>query len=104
MAYINERLEEYGLFNDKVGLPLPDPTLVEEVLDQDIEDFFFPDHIGSDPGDLTSAATHRTDLYHTLNSGQKAAVDIIERALENEKTTKLFFLHGSGGILLTISI
>ena len=42
LAYINERLEEYGLYNDKFGLPLPDISIVEEVLDEDIEEFFFP--------------------------------------------------------------
>lgn len=98
LAYINDRLEEYGLFNDKFGLPFPDPSLVEEVTDEDVDDFFFPDHIGRDPDDLTSAKTQQTNFYHTLNSGQKSAIDTIERALGNEKANKLFFLHGSGGI------
>lgn len=104
LLYINERLEEYGLFNDKKGLPMPDSALVEEVTDQDVEEFFFPNHIGSDPTDLTAPNTqHTIDFYHTLNSCQKSAIDIIERAVGNEKTSKLFFLHGSGGILLSLS-
>ena len=97
LAYINDRLEEYGLFNDKFGLPVPDLSLVEEVLDEDIEDFFFPTNIGSDPTDITSNKTPVDDFYVNLNQGQKKTIDIIEHALDNPKANRLKFIHGSGG-------
>ena len=97
LAYINDNLEEYGLLNEKFGLPLPDLSLVEEVLDEDIEEFFFPTNIGTDPTDITSNVTPADDFYPRLNVGQKKAVDSIEHALENPNVNRLKFIHGSGG-------
>lgn len=71
LAYINDELEEYGLFNDKFGLPVPDLSLIEEVLDEDIKEFFFPTNIGSDPTDITSNKMPADDFYSNLNVGQK---------------------------------
>ena len=104
LAYINERLEEYGLFNDKFGLPLPDISLVEEVLDEDIEEFFFPTNIGSDPTDITSNKIPADDFYVHLNAGQKKTIDCIEHALENPKANRLKFIHGSGGNITVHSL
>ena len=100
LAYINERLEEYGLYNDKFGLPLPDISIVEEVLDEDIEEFFFPTNIGLDPTDVTSNKASVDDFYVHLNTGQKKTIDCIEHALENPKSNRLKFIHGSGGTII----
>ena len=94
---ISDSLEEYGLSNEKFGLPVPDFTLVEEELDEEIENFFFPSNIGSDPTDLTSNTTPADDFYRHLNRGQKKAIDSIELALEDSKANRLKFIHGSGG-------
>ena len=94
---ISDSLEEYGLSNEKFGLPVPDFTLVEEELDEEIENFFFPSNIGSDPTDLTSNKKHDDDFYRHLNRGQKKAIDSIELALEDSNANRLKFIHGSGG-------
>ena len=97
LADINDNLEEYGLLNEKFGLPAPDISLVEEVLDEDIEEFFFPTNIGADPTDITSNKTPTDDFYPWLNEGQKKAVNSIEQALEDSNVNRLKFIHGSGG-------
>ena len=76
---------------------MPDISLVEEVLDADIEEFFFPTNIGADPTDITSNITPADDFYPRLNEGQKKAVDCVEQALESPKANRLKFIHGSGG-------
>lgn len=97
LSYINDRLCEYGLYNEKFGLPMPDLSLIQETLDIDLEALFFPPNIGSEPLDLTSVRPKKFDYYSTLNRGQKHAVDTIEKALESDAGKRLFFLHGSGG-------